>query len=167
MWIRYSTTGPETCCFQDVTAAEAATSAEPAGPRFACFTAQRVLHWMKSGAYTLPTQIHGPGDGDISADEPNDRSSGGMVFEGEFFTGDDVDAGVFEDDGPFVRVVDAVAGVGGIVLVPGAGGGFGEVDDGILGNIESPVGAVGTRDDDGGLGGEDESGSEAQQGGGE
>ncbi len=90
-----------------------------------------------------------------------------MVFEGEFFTGDDVDAGVFEDDGPFVRVVDAVAGVGGIVLVPGAGGGFGEVDDGILGNIESPVGAVGTRDDDGGLGGEDESGSEAQQGGGE
>lgn len=119
------------------------------------------------GSITLPTQIHRPCDGDISADEPDDWGSGGMVFEGEFFTGEDVDAGVFEDDGPFFGVVDAVAGVGGIVVVPFTGGGLGEVDDGILGDIESAVGAIGTGDSDGGVGGENESRSEAQQGGGE
>jgi hypothetical protein len=32
-----------------------------------------------------------------------------MVFEGELFPGEDVDAGVFEDDGPFGWVVDAIA----------------------------------------------------------
>lgn len=88
-----------------------------------------------------------------------------MVFEGEFFTGEDVDAGVFEDDGPFFGIVDAVAGVGGIVVVPCPGGGLGEVDDGILGDVKGAVGAVGSGDHDCGLGGEEQSRSEAQQGG--
>jgi hypothetical protein len=90
-----------------------------------------------------------------------------MVFEGEFFTGEDVDTGIFEYDGPFLGVVNAVAGVGGIVVVPFTGGGLGEVDDGILGDVEGTVGAIGTGDGDGGVGWEDQSRSEAQQGCGE
>jgi hypothetical protein len=87
-----------------------------------------------------------------------------MVLKSELFTGEDVDAGVFEDDGPFLRVVDAIARVGGIVLIPNTGGGLGEVDDGILGDVEGTVGSVGTGDGDCGV-----CGSEWQQreGGGE
>ena len=57
------------------------------------------------------------------------------------FTGD-IDGGVFEDDGPFFGVVDSFAGIGGIVLVPFAGDGLREVDDGVLGDIEGTVRAV-------------------------
>lgn len=49
---------------------------------------------------------------------------------------------VFEHDRPFFRVIDPFASVGGVVLVPSAGDGLGEVNDGICGDIERTVRAI-------------------------
>ena len=69
----------------------------------------------------------------------------------------DIHRRVFEDDGPFFRIIDPLSGVGGIVLVPGAGDGLGEVDDGVCGDIEGTVGAIAG---DGKLGGGGEAAAE-------
>ena len=72
-----------------------------------------------------------------------------MVLEGDFLAAGDGDIGVFEDHGPFLRVIDAFAGIGGVVLIPGARGSLREIDDGVFRDGERPVRAIGTGDDDG------------------
>ena len=66
--------------------------------------------------------------------------------------------GVLEDDGPFGGVIGALAGIGGVIGIPNAGGSEGEVDDGVFGDVEDAVGAIGTGDDDVGAGVEGEGG---------
>lgn len=96
----------------------------------------------------LPAQIQRPRDGDISAYQPDDRGAGCIIFESHFLAGGYLDACVFEDHGPFLRIIDAFSSLGGIVLIPGAGGGQGEVDHRVLGDVEGSVGAIGPGDDD-------------------
>jgi hypothetical protein len=72
-----------------------------------------------------------------------------MVLEGDLFPRGNGDIRVFEDHSPFLRIIDALAGIRRIVLIPDAGGSLGQVDDRVCGDVESPVGAIGTRDDDG------------------
>lgn len=74
-----------------------------------------------------------------------------MVFKGDGGSRIHGDAGVLEDHGPLGRIIDAFADVGGVVLIPGAGHGLGEVDLSIGGDDQGAISAVGTWDDDVGL----------------
>ena len=65
-----------------------------------------------------------------------------MVCEGQGCAAVDGDAGVLEDNGPLVGVVDAQPGVGDVVRVPLARHRLAEVDHGIVGDDQGPVGAV-------------------------
>jgi hypothetical protein len=104
-----------------------------------------VKFWLNG---TFTTQIHRPRNRHIATDKPDDRSAGGVVLEGDLSSGGDVDARVFEDHGPLFRIIDAFASIRRVILIPGAGGGLGEVDHGIGSDVEGPVGAIGSGDDD-------------------
>ena len=74
-----------------------------------------------------------------------------MILESQLLTGEDIDTRVLEDDRPLVRVVHTVPGVCCVVLIPRPGRRSGEINDGILSDVESTVGAIGTRNNDRGI----------------
>ena len=87
-------------------------------------------------------------DGHIPADEPDHRRAGRVVLERYLGSRGNGDVRVFENDRPFLRVIDAFAGVGGVILIPDSGRSLGEIDDRVFGDVERPIGAIGSGNDD-------------------
>ena len=73
-----------------------------------------------------------------------------MVPEGDRLPGGDGDTGILEHDGPLRRVVDPLAGIGGVVGIPDARHGLRQVNDGVVRDIQRAVRAIGSGDGDGG-----------------
>ena len=83
-------------------------------------------------------------------------------MEGDGDAVGDGDGAVFEDDGPLVWVVDADPGVGGVVRVPVAGDGEGEIHSYVAGGRKDAIGAItGDIDDLGTEGGGQQRGEQA------
>jgi len=74
----------------------------------------------------------------------------GVIDERYRHSSGDVDGRILEDHGPLVRVVDAFAGIGGVVGVPRARDGLREVNDHVRGagrRVESAIGAIAGNDE--------------------
>ena len=79
---------------------------------------------------------------DTTLDEPHHGCMGRVVEEGNRRSRRDVDGRVFEDHGPFVGVVDAFAGIGGVVGIPVTDRRLGKVNDEVGGGREDAIRAV-------------------------
>jgi predicted dinucleotide-binding enzyme len=96
----------------------------------------------------LPIHTHSPGNSHVAINQPNHRRSAGVVFKSDSGTRVYSDAGEFKDHRPLRRVIDAFASVGGVVLIPCASDGLGEIDFRVRSDDQGAIRAIGTRNDD-------------------